>query len=278
MPARAESGAGEDRNAGARQLSRSKRQHKPQPVRCSSEQPWREAPNSRGEVRAVHRRELSDVHHGLLRQPTRSSWDEHVSRIVRAAEICRERRDDDRPDRTAIECVGLDDHHRPAQGRTGSTRSAEFCPPDLTSADYHALFLTVRRAASRTNGSAASGCAARAASILLVISASDCRSTYSAKASAYSRLRGMRKCFASRSPARNTGSGMETAVFIPELYRGWDRRTSFAVKSFMPQSRSSYCAAHHHANARSSKPLPGWTSVGLDGPARPEAQGASANA
>src|SRR5208283_762898 len=90
-------------------------------------------------------------------------------------------------------------------------------PPDFALGNYHSLRSRTRRAAEETNSSFAASSSEQALFIASVTLSGVWRARYSLRASLKRRLRDLLVSRAKRSAPLNTSSGIETAVFIPEV-------------------------------------------------------------
>lgn len=177
----------------------------------------RDSSNVLREHRSVNGHDLRDVRDRILGQPGAPCLQEHVAGSGGPAEIARQRHHYYRRQAARVKGIALNDYDWSCEARTGANRIRQRGPKDVSLGDYHSLRSKVRRPASASHGSGFGSMSARAASMAWVSAPGSRRSKYSDNASWYSWLRDLPVFRAISSALLKSSSGIETAVFIPEV-------------------------------------------------------------
>src|SRR2546428_3938995 len=179
--------------------------------------PARQTTDTAGQERPVERQDLRDVGDRVLRQPGASRPKDRVARSVCPTEVAGQWNTYHGRDPAPIERVALNDEHRPAKAGTRARGRRQVGPAHVALCNYHSLRSRMRRAAAERAGSGRASTSEHTSFIASVIASGSCRARYSATASLKSALRDFFNRRARRSASAKRASGMESAVFIPEV-------------------------------------------------------------
>ena len=173
--------------------------------------------NPIGEIHFVESHDLSDVGDGVLREPGACRWQQDVPGSVEWPRVRRENNTKDCSQPAPIESIGLNDDDGAAKTRFRSSRIIQIRPPHLVASNYHSLELTLRAWATLHAGSRLLDSSAKTSFSFDVTSSSRCFAKYSETAVAYNSLLDT-PCRSANSLAdRNSSSGSEIAVLIPQI-------------------------------------------------------------
>ena len=173
--------------------------------------------NPIGEIYFVESHDLSDVGDGVLRESGACRWQKDVPGSVESPRVRSENNTEDCSQPTAIESIGLNDDDGAAKTRFRSSRNIQIRPLHLAARYYHSLELALRAWAALNAGSRPRVSSANASFSFDVTSSSRCLAKYSETAVAYNSLLDTPCRSANSFADRNSSSGSEIAVFIPQI-------------------------------------------------------------
>lgn len=166
----------------------------------------------------VESHNLRNVCRRLLGKSGRALRQKNIARRRRPLHVARQGNADHSRYATPVESIALNDQYRSTQSRLRSAQLAKVRPPHLALRDrHHSLRANLRRAARDANPSADSFTSSMIRSIASVTLSGAWRATYSLRARAYTSLRDRFARCARVSARSKMSSGMDTAVFIPEV-------------------------------------------------------------